>query len=455
MSSIGALDTPDNPVDTSLDDELNEIAGHLNAQHARLVHVAHQLATNPHTWQGPGLFTVTQYLCWRTGISTSHARQITRIAQRVDEFPECIHAFDRGELSIDQITAIVAKTPGWADHAVAELAPMLTVRQLQRLLNKYQFTNHPQPADTPADTVDIDSDTEAVDIDTVPVEGPPVPDGHHADTTDAGVVADNTCRFWMGDDGRFHLHVDCDQLSGMIIDGALSEARDLLFQHGHTDATWTDALIEIAQRSLDTIDSPQRRNRWRINVHLDTNNHATNQTGVHLPDTIRRYITCDGLFSPVTVTNGIPVSVGRTQHIVPDRTRRLVIHRDGGCAVPGCSCDRFIEIHHIIHWEHDGPSDTWNLISLCPHHHRMHHHGTLGITGNADIPGGVTFTHTDGRIITATGTKPKPPGGPPPPITGRYQHPLAERLDMKWVHLAPPPNYQHPDTHQPTTTAWP
>ncbi len=37
------------------------------------------------------------------------------------------------------MTAIVAKTPAWADHRVAELAPMLTVRQLRRVLGKYRF----------------------------------------------------------------------------------------------------------------------------------------------------------------------------------------------------------------------------------------------------------------------------------------------------------------------------
>ena len=141
---------------------------------------------------------------------------------------------------------------------------------------------------------------------------------------------EDSCRFWFGDDGRFHLHLEADQQAGMIIDNALREAKDHLFQHGHKDATWADAFVEIAERSLGAIDSAERRNRWRINVHLHTDGRCTDETGFHLPDAIRRYLTCDGLLSPVFYADGVPVSVGRTQHIVPDRTRRVVILRDGG-----------------------------------------------------------------------------------------------------------------------------
>ena len=70
----------------------------------------------------------------------------------------------------------------------------------------------------------------------------------------------------------------------------------------------------------------------------------------------------------------MPFSIGRTQHIVPDRTRRIIQRRDRGCRVPGCD-SRFVEIHHIVHWNQGGPTDTWNLVSLCPRHHTLHHQG--------------------------------------------------------------------------------
>ncbi len=89
---MGSVLVLDEHLDQRLDDELDQIAGHLNAQHARLVDVTARLLAHPGTWEVPGIHTIEQYLCWRTGISAAHAHQIATIAKRVDELPEC---FDR------------------------------------------------------------------------------------------------------------------------------------------------------------------------------------------------------------------------------------------------------------------------------------------------------------------------------------------------------------------------
>ena len=426
-----------------LDDELNEVAGHLNAQHARLASITAELLEDPGKWASEGIWTVQRYLAWRTGVSPKVAGQVADIARRHGELPVCMGAFGRGELSLDQVTVIVRHAPAWADAEVTELAKMLTVAQLRRSVGRYVFPIVTDPDDDPA-PVSVSDDADAGEL----VVGPPVPDDHVtpvAPPKKSGCCGDeersDRCWFGVDDDGRFRLHLDCDQLAGMIIERALEEARDALFHNGQADVNWVDALLEIANRSLDAIASPTRRNRFRINMNLNTHGRATDAAGYHLPDAIRRYITCDGMITPVLVDNGIPVSVGRSQHIIPDRTRRVVEHRDGGCRVPGCTTRHFLEVHHIIHWDHDGPSDTWNLICLCPHHHRLHHQGKLAITGNADVPGGVTFTDAAGNALTSSGARPTPPGAPPPTM-GRYEHPWGERLQTKWLTFNPPAHHR-------------
>jgi len=166
----------------------------------------------------------------------------------------------------------------------------------------------------------------------------------------------------------------------------------------------------------------------------DTSN-VTDNRGRPVATAAAHRITCDALISPIEFVNGIPVSVGRSQHIVPDRTRRLVEHRDRGCRVPGCTSDRYVAVHHIIHWTNNGPTDTYNLICLCPKHHRLHHQGRLGIEGNADLEDAMTFTDKYGKLLTESGTRPWPPGAPPPPIQGTYEHPIGERLDFRWLHF--------------------
>jgi hypothetical protein len=61
----------------------------------------------------------------------------------------------------------------------------------------------------------------------------------------------------------------------------------------------------------------------------------------------------------VLVSRGEPLDVARTTRTLPTAIRCAVILRDGGCAFPGCSVPaRWCDIHHIIHWDDNGPTRT-------------------------------------------------------------------------------------------------
>jgi hypothetical protein len=422
-----------------LDHRINALAGILNTQHARLVEVAVELLADDRLWSGWGIRSVQHFLTWKLGLSDTHARQIVTIAERVPDLPDCVTAFRAGRLSLDQMAAIASRAPWWADTEICQMATLMTVRQIRHVVGNYPFPDipnpdhpDPEPANT---TTDIASDqpTEMAS----PVGADDQPGGDEPGTASG---RPEWCSFGFDDEGRFSLHVSADIDTGKLIEAALVEARDHLFQHGVTDVTWIAALRELADRSLDTITEPNRRDRYRIHLHIDTTDGSSAPTpsGWNLPDALRQHLTCDGLCTPVIEIDGIPVSVGRSQRIVPDRTRHLVLDRDGGCVVPGCSATHFLEIHHIVHWEDRGPTDTWNLVALCPHHHRLHHRGELGITGNADPPGGLTFTNQYGVPIPQSGARPSPPGAPPPQPQIPYQHPLGERFDATYVHFNTP-----------------
>ncbi|MDQ3738358.1 MAG: HNH endonuclease [Actinomycetota bacterium] len=228
-----------------------------------------------------------------------------------------------------------------------------------------------------------------------------------------------------------------------MFEAAMREARDALFHAGNPQVDRIDALIETCHRSLDTIPDGSRRDRYRINLYVNVDGTATFADNWHIPDPIRQRLFCDGTITPVGLVGGIPVNVGHSQHIVPDRTRRLVEHRDLGCRVPGCTQTRWMQVHHIVHWTpDDGPTDTWNLICLCPRHHRMHHQHILGIQGNADLPtgtpGAVEFTDAKGHRMKPA-ADPTTPTSPPPTPAGSYAHPLGERLDRWAIHFNEPP----------------
>nr|MDQ3575532.1 HNH endonuclease [Actinomycetota bacterium] len=203
--------------------------------------------------------------------------------------------------------------------------------------------------------------------------------------------------------------------------------------------TWADALLAMADRCLGA--EATTRPHWArhlVVVHLrgdDDGARAHLHGGPPLPDALRRLLGCDGRVRPLVEVGGAALSVGRTQRIVPERTRMAVEERDGSCRVPGCERTRRLQVHHVTHWEDGGGTDTANLVALCSRHHRLHHLGRLGIEGHADDPEGMVFSDTSGRRLTGCG-RPAPPEGIT--ITGSWSHPSGERLDPRWVHFREP-----------------
>ncbi len=71
---------------------------------------------------------------------------------------------------------------------------------------------------------------------------------------------------------------------------------------------------------------------------------------------------------------GQPVDIGRVSRVVPRHLRRAVAARDRGCAFPGCAHPpSWCDAHHVIEWQHGGPTAIDNLVMLCRFHHRLIH----------------------------------------------------------------------------------
>jgi hypothetical protein len=435
-----------------LECEVNDIVGVLNSQHAALVDRVVVLLADERLWAGEAMTSMSAWVAWRAGMSPAMARSVVAIAERVDELPASVEAFRRGELSLDQMATIARNAPAWTDVQSRDYAVVMTVTQLRHVLRKYPF---PALDDDGREVPDADPDApesgDTASCDTGPVdtpEGDADAEGDAEKSPDSDAAPSPVEEFlslWQDDDGSFRLSGRLDADAGMIVQAALNEARDRLFQRGEFGAGLADALLEMAQSSLGSVADPARRSRFRVNLFINTDRDERNMAdaaGWNVPDAIRRYLTCNGTVTPVFVDNGLPVSVGRAQYVVPARTRTVIEHRDHGvCRVPGCDATLGLEVHHLIHWEHGGRTDTDNLLLVCGKHHRMHHRGRLDITGNADHPDGLEFRNQHGRIITASGAAPTVPTGPPPKPVAVYAHPDGGRMDTGQIYFNPPRTY--------------
>ena len=250
----------DRPIESGdgldFDTALNEVAGHLNAQHARLVDLTITMLADESLWVGEGNHNPELFLAWRTGLAANRAHQIVAIARRATELPDCVDAFRRGELAVDQMAAIANRAPWWTDNEICDLAKFLTVGQLRRTLPEYPFPDIPSPDDAsgagPESGAGHDVDGAPDSATSGPADDRPA---GSASTPQADAERDRIAglpdpdappapgRLWwgIGDDDVFRLHAECDPLDGMIIEAALNEARDALFQRGVTDVTDIDA----------------------------------------------------------------------------------------------------------------------------------------------------------------------------------------------------------------------
>ena len=92
------------------------------------------------------------------------------------------------------------------------------------------------------------------------------------------------------------------------------------------------------------------------------------------PSTVRT-LACDAAIGRVVMRGRSEIlDLGRRSRVISPALRRAVILRDrtcteDGCTVPADRCD----IHHIVPWQHGGPTTLDNLKAQCPRHHTLTH----------------------------------------------------------------------------------
>ena len=395
---------------TGAGDAFAEAAGVLNAVHGRLLDlVILTLADGHHV--GPGLHTPGQYVAWKTGMAKATANRLVRIAKRVDELPCLTAALRAGEISLDQADAVAQLCPARYDRSATQLAKVATVGQLRTALAGYR--------DRPARE------------DRAREHGVSIRRDEHGAT----VVAR------MGND-------EAD-----LFEQALDAMREDLYRQRRIDAeaagagdepeppTGAEALVAMAETALTAGEAAHPgSDRYLVSYHLhagpDGHLSLTDDRGRRVDDADRRRILCDCAGEAVFHSaDGTPLSVGRKTRTVGRKLRRAILFRHRHrCAVPGCDRSRGLDIHHIVHWEDGGSTDTANLVALCRWHHKAHHLGLLDIHGDADLPpgtpGALVIAEPEGPPILSA-QPPVPPRRGRGPVTTATVHQLHREFDAR------------------------
>ncbi|MGP9489238.1 hypothetical protein [Glutamicibacter sp. AOP33-2CA-4] len=190
---------------------------------------------------------------------------------------------------------------------------------------------------------------------------------------------------------------------------------DFLPEGVGNEARWdpeeTETIATVPERALNalldiltTTGGGGRRIRPEVIVHLKLENlqdlaagDARTAHGVHLPPGELRRLLCQAEIIPAVFNSKSELlDYGRAQRIVPEKLKRAVLARDGGCIVPGCTePPEKVEFHHIDPWWLGGQTKLGNLGALCRGAHMDADAGRIQVVLVDGLPHVILPKHVD------------------------------------------------------------
>ena len=367
---------------TELEVELSTLSSQMDAAtHRQLVLIRE--VDKRCLWYKQGAKNCAHWLSWRIGMSPATSRDRLRVAHALGGLPLIDAALANGRISYSKVRAMVRVATPKNEASLLNMALYSTASQLERICRGVRLVQQGQGEATPQRFVSSQSMQDG----TIQIQA-------RLNADEATLVLQTIAQ----------------------VKSALNRERE----QGTPAASRADALVRLVQRFAaqseqlgDEELSAVRTgaDQAQVVVHLEASQleegalDATLEDGTHVSAETLRRVSCD--CSMVTITQdrrGDPLDVGRKTRRIHPALRRAVQSRDKGvCRFPGCSCSRFIDVHHIEHWLHGGETKLDNLISLCPAHHQLIHEG------------GFTVAIENGAPVFRTPNKTTLPAAPQPP----------------------------------------
>ena len=385
-----------------LEKRITELAAHIAAATYELLVLIGRY-DQERGWAQHGMASCAHWLQWRVGTNLGAAREKVRVARALPGLPLISEAFRDGRVSYSKVRAVTRIAKPENEASLVNMMRYGTAAQIEQIVRNYRMCGRLRILNEAR-----------------------------------GTHALRELNWRIDEDGCWVLSGRFTPEQGAVIRQALEKAMDALFeerQDEHPDVSaetprgdleeWqrpqpvasrrADALERLAETFLaGDANSSSGGDRYVVNIHAEPDvlqvdgaaAHAECDDGGHVSAATSRRMACDAaVVRWHEDKNGEPLSIGRKSRTIPPAIRRALHKRDGGCRFPGCSCTRFVDAHHIVHWADGGETALENLVLLCRRHHRLVHEGGFGVHRGAgheiwfSYPGGVTLPATaDGRF---------------------------------------------------------
>lgn len=344
----------------SLEDQITELAAHISAATWRLLTLVREydLCSG---WNGGGTKSCAHWLNWKCGIALGAAREKVRVAHALAELPQISVAFREGRLSYSKVRAMTrVATPENEDYLLM-IARHGTASHMERLVRSYRRVGRVEAREQ---------------------------------------LARRELSYYIDDDGSYVIRGRLTPEQGERLLQALDTAGESApFDDEQTPAMRRADALESLAESFLTTGTANSSGGDRYTVHVHTRIDDLKTAGHVSAETPRRQ-SCDcGVVHWLENARGHALDIGRRSRNITPALRRALEHRDGGCTFPGCTTQRHVDAHHIVHWADGGETKLDNLVLLCRHHHRLVHEGGFGVSLSAE--GLKRFTDPDGNIVAS------------------------------------------------------
>ena len=314
-----------------------------------------------------GLKSMRSWLIGHASLAPTEASRIVRSGRALAHFPALAAGFADGEVSAAQVD-VVARAVG----------PGEVARAVEQGVDLAGFDR-----DWTAIAAGARHDVliEAVRM----FEAALDPDGAEPDPTEGRRLT-----FAAHADGSITGRFDLDAVGGERVRAAIESIVQANRPQGdeRTRAQQNaDALVQLCDNQLASGGLPTlRKEKPQVLLGIDLQDLVDSGTGAGAARTgsgarisaaRARWLACDADISRIVMgPDGEPLHLGRKHRVVTAGLRRAVVARDKTCVFAGCGAPHWwADVHHLVHWAHDGETNLANSALLCERHHTKVHHG--------------------------------------------------------------------------------
>lgn len=314
------------------------------------------------------------------GESARTVREKLETARALESLPAVAAAAHAGDLSAEQLGAVVRLADEESDAEWAERAPNVTPGDLARMAREQRK--------------------------------PTVEQGR------ARHAARSLRMRWTDDTGMMRIWGELPDVLGAKFEATIQKLTEQMRPpKGQAWERWdrraADALgvmcnaVDVAER----IEQPMAAPKPLFMIEIPPTGPAT-VAGIPLPDAMVEQLRASASIEPLLVDDdGAPTAVGKRGGSLSPKIARAVLRRDGHCRCGNCELRYGLQVHHLRPRSWGGTDEISNLAAVASVHHPMLiPHGPYALVGNPNQPDGLRMVH----IAELTAEEARQVGLPPP-----------------------------------------